>query len=159
MRILLDSNVLLRLSLPNHPHSADAANAVELLQSRHQCVISPQAIYEFWVVATRPTDVNGLGYSPELAARERDWFLQLFNLLRDERAVYERWQELVDSYQIKGVRAHDVRYVAALQRHAITHFLTFNARDFRHFSGVVVLTPQQVITQQAANPAFIETLS
>ena len=159
MNILLDSNVLLRLSLPNHPHSEDAANALELLQTHHQCVIVPQTIYEFWVVATRPIDANGLGYDARYAAQERDSFSSLFRLLRDERAVYEQWLGLIDSRQIKGARAHDVRYVAAMRRHGITHFLTFNEQHFRGFDGVNVLTPTDVVRKQAVNPDFIESLS
>ena len=59
MRILLDTNILLRLDDKTHRHHADVQSAVELLgKSGHEMALVPQVIYEYWVVATRPTDVN-----------------------------------------------------------------------------------------------------
>lgn len=158
MKILLDSNILLRLSQPGHPHEAESVESADLLQHHHVCVVVPQTIYEYWVVATRPTEVNGLGFDPAFAAEERDRFLELFPLLRDERSVYELWRQLVEDYHIKGVRAHDARYVAALKRHRMSHLLSFNERHFRTFEEVVVLTPSQVVAQARANQRFVQEL-
>jgi predicted nucleic acid-binding protein len=159
MNILLDSNILLRLSQPGHPHEGDTTAAVDLIQRRHNCVIVPQTIYEYWVVATRPVEANGLGFDPEFAAEERDQFLQLFQLLRDERAVYEHWRTLVDDHEVRGVRAHDVRYVAALKRHGIGCLLTYNERHFRGFSDITILTPPKLLAAHRADPGFVERLA
>ncbi len=57
MRILLDTNVLLRIADKSHVMHQEAVDAVELLDERgHECVIVPQVIYEYWVVATRPLE-------------------------------------------------------------------------------------------------------
>jgi len=157
MNVLLDSNILLRLSQPGHPHEQVTTAAVDLLQQHHRCVIVPQTIYEYWVVTTRPTDVNGLGFDPQSAARERDRFLELFRLLRDERSIYEHWISLMDSYQTIGVKAHDARYVAAMMRHDVTHLLTFNDRDFQKYKNITAFTPTKIMSEHQANPAFLQS--
>jgi predicted nucleic acid-binding protein len=148
--ILLDANVLLRLSQPGHWHEPVAVAAVRSLHRSHRLVLVPQAIYEYWVVATRPIDVNGLGFDTNFAAQERDRFLSLFRLLRDERAVFELWMDLVALNDVRGPRAHDTRYVAAMQRHSLTHLLTFNDRDFQRYKGITALNPLQVAANKLA---------
>lgn len=47
-------------------------------------------------------------------------------------------------YQCRGKPAHDARYVAAMNLHALTHLLTFNTPDFARFPGLVALDPAAV---------------
>lgn len=141
MRCLLDANVLLRLTQPEHVHHRLAAEAVEAIGVRGRCVIVPQALYEFWSVATRPVEFNGLGFKPNDVDQRIRAFVDLFDLLRDERAIYEQWLELVQTHDVKGHRAHDTRYVAAMKRHGLTHILTFNEKDFRRYPDITVLNP------------------
>ncbi len=55
MRVLVDTNVLLRTVQSNHPHFAEATTAIATLVRRGDSVFfSPQNIAEFWNVATRP---------------------------------------------------------------------------------------------------------
>ena len=55
MRILLDTNVLGRLSQPGHAMHATAISAVKVLRDgQHELRLVPQVIYEYWTVATRP---------------------------------------------------------------------------------------------------------
>jgi predicted nucleic acid-binding protein len=69
MRILLDSNVVLRLGDRGHAMHAEALAAIDWLDANgHECVIVPQVLYEYWVVATRPAENNGLGMSVANAA-------------------------------------------------------------------------------------------
>jgi predicted nucleic-acid-binding protein len=59
---LLDTNILLRSSDSNSPLQALADISVaRLLGRNNQLYITSQNIIEFWVVATRPLTVNGLG--------------------------------------------------------------------------------------------------
>ena len=70
MRILLDSNVLLRAVEPAHPHFRASVDSRELLHSQgHELLVVPQVLYEFWVVATRPKENNGLAMTSEEADR------------------------------------------------------------------------------------------
>jgi predicted nucleic acid-binding protein len=108
------------------------------------CAIVPQVVYEFWVVATRPREQNGLGLSiadADAAVEERTG---VFRLLLDERGVFIRWKELVRRHEVRGKLAHDARLVAAMQRHGIESILTFNAADFQRFTSIKVITPTDV---------------
>ena len=67
MTILVDTNILLRIAHKNHPHTAVAATAIQrLLGESHELRVVPQVLYEYWAVATRPVDQNGLGFSTEI---------------------------------------------------------------------------------------------
>jgi len=70
MRVLVDTNILLRSAQPNHPLCYQATHAVsKLLRQEDSAFFCPQNIAEFWNVATRPADRNGLGFSPEALAQ------------------------------------------------------------------------------------------
>jgi hypothetical protein len=64
MKVLLDTNVLLRMSTPLQPDHLVATSAVERIRKNgNEPVIVPQVAYEYWVVATRPSTANGMGLS------------------------------------------------------------------------------------------------
>ncbi len=70
--ILVDSNILLRLTQPRHPHRQPALDAVDELRSRNRetIAIAPQSLYEMYVVCTRPITANGLGITSQDAQTE-----------------------------------------------------------------------------------------
>src|SRR5260221_7151712 len=146
MLILVDTNMLLRLVEGGHPQHARAAAAVRSLsQAENELCVVPQVHYEFWVAATRPIAANGLGMATgEVEAELRTFGPPLFRLLRDERAIYDVWHALVCQHSVQGKQAHDARLVAAMQRHGLTHILTFNVGDFSRYSEITVIDPQQV---------------
>lgn len=154
--IVLDANMLLRLVSPNHPQYPEAFDAVSAFVGAGWPVcIVPQAIYEFWVVATRPADVNGLGITTEVAADEVDRFEQEFRLLADTPSIYQAWRDLVIAHSIGGKPAHDARIVAAMRLHDASHLLTFNVTDFKRFDGVTVVHPRDAkqFAKRASNGA------
>lgn len=69
-KVLLDTSVLLRTFQELYPWNRVAKQAVEILRCRGcQLHTVPQNSYEFWAVATRPVEQNGLGFSiADLAA-------------------------------------------------------------------------------------------
>ena len=137
MRIALDTNVLLRLDDSGHVQHADALSAVEELAANgHEMILVPQVLYEYWVVATRPAEVNGLGLDAARADQLISEWLNVFTLLRDERKVFRFWRELVTRHDVKGKNAHDARIVAAMQRHCVSHLLTLNVADFTRFTVI-----------------------
>jgi predicted nucleic acid-binding protein len=71
---------------------------------------------------------------------------ELFPPLRDERGILERWEDLVNAYQVYGKSAHDARIVAAMLRHGLTQLLTFNDRDFARFTEMTVVIPDAVLS-------------
>ena len=148
MRVLLDTNLLTRLANgPSDPDYGSAEECVEQLRSfGHALCLVPQNHYEFWAVATRPLDANGLAMTIAEAEAELDRFKPpLFQLLQDERAILPRWNELIRKYDVKGKVTYDARLVAAMLRHGISHLLTFNAAHFVRFKEIKALTPQEVL--------------
>ncbi|HMO16321.1 MAG TPA: hypothetical protein PKD64_19245 [Pirellulaceae bacterium] len=146
MRILIDTNLLVRFSDPNDQQHGIAVQALDrLAQQNHELQLIPQIIYEYWVVATRPVQNNGLGFSTPQANSFIEDMISLFPLLSDERLKFKAWMQLVLACDVQGKRAHDARLVAAMQRHSISHLLTFNGQDFARYTGISVLTPEQVV--------------
>ncbi len=86
MRVLLDTNILVRMVTPNHPMHMAAVSAVQQLRNAgHTPVMVPQVLYEYWVVATRPAIQNGLGLTTADARSAVNEYILTFPLLRDER--------------------------------------------------------------------------
>ena len=103
-----------------------------------------QNLIEFWAVATRPAESNGLGLEVGEAAAELDRLKTIFGLLPDTPAIYLEWERLVRAHQVKGKEAHDARIAAAMLAHGVTHILTFNGGDFKRFAGVKAVDPADV---------------
>jgi hypothetical protein len=90
MRVLVDTNILARHSQPDHELHGFAVSALQRLCSdRHELRLVPQVLYEYWGVATRPAQENGLGLTIEEAHERLEGFKRFFPLLRDERRIYE----------------------------------------------------------------------
>ncbi len=143
MLVIVDTNLLLRFAEIKHQHHRIAVEAMQSLRlAGHELCLVPQNHYEFWVVATRPIALNGLGMSPAEAGKALDNMIPpLFRILRDERAIYDNWRSIVSKDSVQGKNAHDARLVAAMIRHRVKHILTFNVSDFERYSEIVVLNP------------------
>src|SRR5438105_2579887 len=147
--ILLDTNLLGRMTDSADPQCAVARKAVHgLLSKRERLIVVPQNLYEFWTVATRkpgppPAGQNGLGMKVEQASQWLVFFQRRFTLLPDREELPARWHALVKDLGIKGVRSHDARLVAAMQSYGITQLLTFNADDFKDFP-ISVIDPTSI---------------
>lgn len=143
MKFLIDTNVLLRLFQPNHPHTALAEAAINaLINSGYSPCLVPQNLYEFWAVATRPSVTNGLGMSAIDAKVAVDELVTQFIVLRDERGIFDIWINLVAQHQVSGKITHDARLAAAMEKHGIPSLLTFNDSDFRRFTNLRILHPE-----------------
>lgn len=142
--ILLDTNLLTRLTRTSHPHGGIARVAVHrLLARREQLPIVPQNLYEFWAVATRTPAANGMGMTTAQASQWIDFFQRRFTLLPDRVDLPLRWHELVRAHGITGFRSHDARLAAAMQSYSISRLLTFNGKDFKDLP-VTVIDPASV---------------
>ncbi len=148
MIVLLDTNIIGRLSQPAHDmHTVVAQASERLVQEGHALRVVPQVLYEFWAIATRSVSENGLGFSVDQAATEIDRIKAVFPPLRDERAILDPWESLVRKYEVRGKKTHDARLVAAMLRHGVTQLLTFNASDFKRFQEIEVLEPMAYLAK------------
>jgi predicted nucleic acid-binding protein len=146
--ILTDTNILARRFERASPQNPVASGAMKRLRARgDELVIAPQTLYELWVVLTRPaTARGGFGKTPEEAARLLAACAGVCRVLPDSPLILPTWLDLVSRYSVSGVRAHDVRLVAAMKIHGVAQILTFNGRDFQAFApeGIAVLDPTTI---------------
>lgn len=140
MIYLVDTNVLLRFAVRTHPlHPTIRAAVRKLRAAGHRLRATPQNFVEFWNVATRPVDRNGLGLKPGDTDRLLHFVERLFPLLPDSPAVYPEWRRLVVSFGVAGVQVHDARIVAAMIVHNVSHILTFNTTDFVRYTAMNIV--------------------
>lgn len=146
MRILIDTNILLRAVQPRHPAARTAINAIKKLhRQQHLLCLAPQNIVEFWSVCTRPVDVNGLGLSITGTERHVRRLKHIFPIVSDSLQTFHVWHELVLQHGIAGTKVHDARLVGVMRVHGISGILTFNVRDFARYDNITVIQPDQVI--------------
>ncbi len=144
-KYLLDTNIILRFSNPADTQHELVTNAVAtLLMQAHECYLTPQVLIELWVIATRPTDVNGLGWSPKHTRNIIAQLIDRFPMAEESPQVFPAWLALVMENQIKGKRTHDARIVAVMRVSNISHVLTLNPNDFYGLSDVIVIHPQNI---------------
>lgn len=145
MSVLLDSNILLRFSqIGSLQHPAARKAIIRLRLASEDIYIVPQNIVEFWSVATRPMESNGLGLSILETKIEIRKFKRLFDLRDDPPNIFRVWESLVDKHTVRGRNVHDARLVAAMLEYRITRILTFNGKDFKRFSEIEVIDPRDV---------------
>ncbi len=144
-RAAVDTNILLRARQPDHPHHRPAVEALaRLAQEGYDLCLSVQNVVEFWVVATRPREANGFGWTAETAAQALAELLPQFTLYPDPPDLLERWIGLVTGFNVVGVRAHDARIAALMMAHGLRYVLTFNADDFRDYPDLTCLDPEAI---------------
>ena len=143
MRVLVDTNILLRSAQPTHPLCSQATHAVStLLRKKDAVFFCSQNIAEFWNVVTRPSERNGLGFTQEEALQEVANIENLLTLLPDIPATYPVWKRIVQDHRVEGVKVYDARLVAMmLSVYAIDSVLTFNVADFKRYTNIGVLQP------------------
>jgi predicted nucleic acid-binding protein len=145
MRILLDSNILIRWLESGDPLQPLVDRAVDSLISRGSlpCYTS-QNLGEFWNVLTRPLDRNGFGLTPQEVDRRARMIENQIPMLPDDSAVHLVWRRLLVAHAISGVQVHDSRIAASMQVHGVKRILTLNTRDFARFPSIEAVHPEQV---------------
>lgn len=143
MRILLDTNILLRLLNLEDPEYRIVRSAVDTLVARgEELCYASQNLVEFWNVCTRPANKNGLG----LTTAETDVRAKLiesrFSLLPETGSVHTEWRRLVVDHAVVGTKVHDARLVAAMLAHSVDQLLTLNDRDFARYAAISVIHPR-----------------
>ena len=145
MKYLLDTNIVLRIADSRSAQHTVAVEAVaKLVAQDNEIYVAPQVLVEFWVVASRPTNVNGLGWSVDAVESELSDILTKFRVLSETPQLFSEWRRLVISHRVIGKQAHDARLVAIMNTSGFTHILTFNVNNFRAF-GVTVVSPDDVV--------------
>jgi len=116
----------------------------KLYQQGERLLCFPQNLVEFRNVAPRPATANGLGLSPEQAARYVDRFQTLLRLLPETPDIFPAWRNLVLQQRLSGIHVHDSRIAAAMIVHQVPRILTFDVDDFKRYTKVSVVDPRSV---------------
>lgn len=146
MRILVDTNILLRAIQSSHPASHAARTALRTLhRNNYTMFLTLQNLAEFWNVCTRPQVANGMGFTIEATDRHISRLLRFFNILPESAQVIQDWRMLVVANAIKGTQVHDARLAAFMKAYAIPQILTLNTADFARFSHIETVHPQNFI--------------
>ena len=147
MSWVLDTSVLIGSIETGASRHLPATMAVSKLLGRNEFVcVFPQNLVEFWTVATRPQDANGLGFSIKETQSAIDKIKLQFALKSEDETIFENWERLVTTYSVSGKTTHDARIVAAMQTHKIENLLTFNVSDFKRYPEIInVFAPEDVI--------------
>lgn len=140
--VALDTNVVLRLVHSAAPeHGACQQAVLDLAGQGRGIVVPAQVVIEFWVVATRPTNVNGLGWSPSTTREKVNALLTLVQVLPDPHEAFGMWLDMVATLGVSGKRAHDARIAATLRANGVRHLLTLNDADFSSFPDIDAINP------------------
>lgn len=108
MRVLVDTNVLVRSIQKSHPACRVARRAlISLYRNNADLFLATQNIAEFWNVCTRPAGVNGLGLSVEAADRHVGQMERFFSILPDSMPAFTLWRKLLVEHAVVGVKVHD----------------------------------------------------
>ena len=135
-----DANIYLRSINPKGALYAETTRAVTTLEQRgDRLVLVPQNLFEVWNALTRPVENNGFAFDIPDALTVISDMETRHPLLLDTLDTIRQWKRLVEVYQVKGVKVHDARMVAACLSHGVTHILTYNTTDFQRYA--VEITP------------------
>jgi predicted nucleic acid-binding protein len=114
---------------------------VKLRTAGERLCICLQVVIEYWAVATRPLDANGLGRTVEETARRVEEFERAFDWLDESPGVSAAWLELARRYAVSGKQVHDARLAALMRTHQVGTVLTLNSQDLARYEGITPLDP------------------
>jgi predicted nucleic acid-binding protein len=149
MRYLLDTGILVRGVYQSAPLHREIAQALyRLHQAGHALVTTRQNIIEYWAVGTRPVEARGgFGWTIDEANRRLRIIERWVAVLNEPDSIYPRWKKLVLRHAVSGRQVHDARIVAVMLAYRIKHIITLNAADFRRYTGLIAVTPTELIAQ------------
>lgn len=142
---LLDTSVFVRFIAIDDVQQPSVQRAIAKITSAGGTLsFTPQVSRESWAVLTRPTDVNGYGFSASFARAALNDVSAIFSFLADTPEIYKCWIDLVTKHEIRGRQVHDAYHAAAMQVHGISRVLTLDRRDFSRYKGIEVVYPDGV---------------
>ena len=154
--VFLDTNILLIATDEARDHHGDARQVLNVAPARGiHLALSGQVIREYLVVATRPTEANGLGLDVKDALVNTDVFLRQAVLYDETERVSERLRDLVREHALSGVRIHDANIAATMLTNGLDTILTQNGDDFSRLGDLHVLTlPEAVAALKSVESGF-----
>jgi len=147
VRALVDTNILLRWTDRTSPEHAVCARVIDHLRQSTAICVCAQVLIEFYSVATRPREVNGLGLDATTAQQALADIVEALPCLPEAPDMAQRWREVITVHGVLGKQVHDARLVALMQAHNISNILTLNVNDFTRYQQITPTSPTEVLSQ------------
>lgn len=136
-RVFVDTNVLLAATDRDREKHFDALSFLdEGLRGKYRLFVTGQIFREYLVVATRPTNSNGLNLPPEKAVANLFAFQKILQVLAEDEKSSLCLTTLVKDRKLKGKRIHDANVIACMTRHGLRQLKTYNPSDFAGFPDI-----------------------
>src|SRR4051794_3121849 len=99
--ILLDTNIISRTMQSGNPHYQPALDSLAFLRTQRgeRLAIFPQVMTEFYAIATRAVQSNGLGLTPDEAISRIAWMKSQYDLFEETAEIFPQWERLVAKYK------------------------------------------------------------
>ena len=98
MNIFIDTNILLRLAdETSNQHELVSRAIAAILTRGDELCFAPQSIVEFWAVASRTREANGLGFALSTVEERVQEFIEDYVLLEENNEVFPNWLALTIS--------------------------------------------------------------
>jgi predicted nucleic acid-binding protein len=144
--VLADTNVFLSATDRSRNNHRDARDFLQRCTGAGiHCAVTGQILREYFVVATRPIEVNGLGLSLDDALANMAVFRGRTVFLEENEAVSRKLEELVRLHRITGERGHDANIAAVMAVLRVPYLITANKDDFAVFEHALLLTPGEAL--------------
>lgn len=139
-RIMLDTNVLVAATDEARAEQRNALMVINEWAARGVTLCtSGQILREYFAVATRPVDRNGLGLKPADALSNVRAIRDRAAFLVEDARVTNRLLGLLADVECGGKQVHDANVVATMLAHGVGMVVTMNIADFARFDRYVSL--------------------
>jgi len=139
-RIFVDTNVLLACSDGSRGTHEDSLRFLQKAAGGDcRLFACGQVFREYLVVATRPIAENGIGLTPNESYENSQTFRKVIQVLDETSDTLTELIKIVKKYELKGKRIHDANLVAVMRTYGLNHLKTWNPKDFRPFSKLVLV--------------------
>ena len=141
----VDTNILLRLAdETSASHAVVTKTITNLITNKNRLCISRQNLAEFWAVATRAKEANGLVWNLTQTQFHLEMILETFVFIEAKIEAAFLLEFLLQN-AVHGKQVHDANLVFTMQQNSIVHLVTLNDADFKRFTGIQVLKPEEQV--------------
>lgn len=138
-KVQVDTNVLLEATDESRPlHGQALAVFQNAGAAGIDLFVCTQTIREYLVVATRPTENNGLGMSIKAALDNVGRFGTRATVLPESLPAGELFLKWAGRFQVTGKRLHDLQILATAAAGGMHTLLTANERDFPNGTSIAI---------------------
>ena len=143
--ILLDANVLVYALDETAPSHSDCRGVVEASRAGHlPGVLVPQVLLETYAIISDGRRVAS-PLPPDRAWEQIDVLRTSLRVLPWPEGFLTLVGQLILTGPVRAQKTFDVALVAQMRGHGLDRICTLNRRDFLGFSGIVPLSPAELL--------------